>query len=352
MPAAYVVPRDYIEEVGSDFTTIPVGTGPFKILERIRDEKIVLGVNEKYFGNPPNIKGIIYRIIPEEITAMAEFEIGNLDVLSIPSAEFERFTHDPEFSGRIISGIGLNVYYIGLNCQRFPFNNHKLRQAINFAVNKEKILRTVLKGRGVLSIGPVPPTLTNYEKDWSAYPYNPEAVRRLLKEEGFEEGFAFKLYQKSSKEALRITEAIQDQLKDFNIHVKIVQLEWSSLKEAINRGEADAFYLAWVADYPDAENFLFPLFHSKNWGPGGNRVLFNNKRFDDLITEAQITFNDRRRYSLYKRCERLIVKKAPWVFLWHLKEFFVVQPWVKNYEYCSIYNADKGCKVELVGKEQ
>jgi peptide/nickel transport system substrate-binding protein/oligopeptide transport system substrate-binding protein len=111
-----------------------------------------------------------------------------------------------------------------------------------------------------------------------------------------------------------------------------VQLEWSAFKEAVARGEASSFWLSWWADYPDAENFLFPLFHSQNWGLGGNLTRFRDVQVDELLQAAVSTMDQKKRLALYKQIEECIIHEAPWVFCWHKANCSIHQPWVKNYE--------------------
>lgn len=346
MPTAYVVPREEVEKWGEDFSKHIVGTGPFKLDKWLHDEKIVLVANPDYFDSKPKIKRLEYRIIPEELTAWAEFKAGNLDVMRIPISEFDRVTNDPKWQKYIVSQPGMNVYYLGLNCQKPPFDKKEVRQALNYAIDKDVILKTVLKNRGIPSHGPIPPGLAGYSTKLKPYEYNIEKAKQLLASVGLADGFEMKIYQKYSREVLEITEILQSQLKEVGIDVEIVQLEWSALKEKINRGETDAFYLAWVADYPDAENFLAPLFHSKHFGSGGNRAFYKNQEVDKLIERAQQTTNTEERVNLYQQIEAKIHDEAPWVFLWHQKEFSIHQPWVKGYKAYPIYNIDKGTSVE------
>lgn len=347
MPAAYVVPKEEVERWGEDFGEHPVGTGPFKLLEWRRDEEILLSANRNYFEDPAKIEGIAYRIIPQDLTATAEFTSGGLDIMGIPFAEFSRFVSDSEFAPYILSQSGLNVYYLGLNCSRPPFDRAGVRQALNYAIDKELILATLLKDRGIIAHGSIPPGLPGYSKEIPPYPYDPKKARELLIQEGFGNGLSMKIYQRTSQEALSITQAVQAQLKEVGIKAEIIQLEWTAYKEIINKGEADAFYLAWLADYPDAENFLFPLFHSSNFGPGGNRARFKDKEIDGLLEKAISTTDSEARTELYKNIEARIHEKTPWVFLWHLKEYTVHQPRVKNLKLYPVYNADKATEIIL-----
>lgn len=348
MPAGYVVPREEVEKWGDDFSKHVVGTGPFKLDEWLPDEKIVLVANTDYFDSKPKVAKLEYRVIPEELTAWAEFEAKNLDAISIPMIEFDRIINNPKWQKEIVSQAGMNVYYLGLNCQKHPFDKIEVRQALNYAIDKETILNTVLKNRGIASHGPIPPGIEGYSSKLKNYPYNPEKAKELLTQAKLPDGFKMKIYQKSSREVLEITEVLQAQLKEVGIEAEIIQLEWSTLKEMINKGETDAFYLAWIADYPDAENFLTPLFHSKNFGAGGNRAFYKNQEIDRLIELAQQTTNTRERIKLYQQIETKIYDEAPWVFLWHQKEFSLHQPYVKGYKLYPIYNADKGTSIEII----
>lgn len=344
MPSACIVPSDEAEKEG--FSSNPVGTGPFKVKEWKRGRELLLSANDDYFDKRPKIKGIVYRIIPEDLTAIAEFESGNLDVIGVPSTEFRRYSESPKWSGLMMKSSGLNTFYLGLNCQRLPFDDKRVRQAINYAIDRERILKTILEGRAELAAGSIPPLLL--EGGNKGYGYDPEKARALLKEAGVEKGFGFKIYQGVDQDTADIMEVVQQYLKDIGINTEIVQLEWSAFKDAINKGEADSFWLSWKADYPDPENFLFPVFHSSNWGAAGNRARFKDPHIDEVIEEAQREPDEGRRNALYSEAERMTIEEAPWVFFWHKNDYIIHQPWVEGIKAYPIYNADKGTDVAIV----
>ncbi len=346
MTAAYVVPKESVEKWGEDFGTHVSGTGPFNLEEWRHGRNLRLGAREDYFEGKPKIKGIIYRIIPEDLTAVAEFETGNLDAMGIPSAEFRHYTKSTKWKDKVVSHAGMNTYYLGMNCERPPLNNPILRQAISYAIDREKILKTIYEGRGVLAKGPIPQLLIKRDER-AGYTYDPEKAKELLRKAGYPDGFSIKIYITSDQEVLDVVEAVQHYLGKVGIDAKITQLEWSAYKEAINRGEPDAFWISWWADYPDPENFLFPLFHSSNWGPGGNRTRFKDEEVDRTIEEAQREMNPEKRYKLYEKAERRIVELAPWVFFWHRIDYAMHQEWVKGYRIYPIYSMDKGMEVEV-----
>ena len=345
MTAAYVVPKEEVEKWGADFSSHPIGTGPFLLTSWLPNREIVIQKREDYFEEPARVKGIFIRIIPEDLTAVTEFEIGNIDVLTIPASEYSRYRKDRAKRDFISSIKGLNTYYLGMNCSRPPFDNLNLRKAISYAIDTEKILNTIYEQRGRPATGPLPDLLRTWDPR-NHHEYNSHKAREIIRNEGVE-GSTIHFYITADQEIVDIAEVIQSYIQAAGLKVEIKQLEWSAYKEAVNRGEPDMFYLSWWADYPDPENFLFPLFHSSNHGPAGNRTRYANATVDALIEEGRDTLDKKKRNSLYQRAEELIVADAPWVFLWHRTDFTIRQPGVKNYKIYPVYSMDKGTEVSF-----
>lgn len=345
MTAAYVVPKEEVEKWGADFSSHPTGTGPFLLKSWLPNREIALQKREDYFDEPARVKGIIYRVIPEDLTAVTEFEIGNIDVLTIPASEYSQYKKNRKKKDFISSIKGLNTYYLGMNCSRPPFDNLNLRRAISYAIDTEKILNTIYEQRGRPAAGPLPDLLRTWDRE-NHHEYNPHKAREIIRKAGME-GATVQFYITADQEIVDIAEVIQSYIQAAGIKVEIKQLEWSAYKEAINRGEPDMFYLSWWADYPDPENFLFPLFHSSNHGPAGNRTRYTNATVDALIEDGRDTLDEKKRNSQYQRAEELIVADAPWVFLWHRTDFTIRQPGIKNYKIYPIYSMDKGTEVSF-----
>ena len=349
MTTAYVVPRDEVERLGNDFGTHPVGSGPYVLNEWKHGQHLVLAAHEDYFDGPPKLNGIFYRIIPEDLTAVLEFETGRLDVLQIPSSEYKRYTTNPAWRDLVHGKPGLNSYYLGLNCTRPPFNDIRVRQAVNMAVDRLRILNTVYEKRGVLAAGPIPPGLWKKNvllQNHEGYRFDPDTAKKLIREAGVE-GKTIKIYITADPEVLDIIEVVQRYLADAGLKTEIVQLDWSAFKHAVNEGEPDAFWLSWWADYPDPEDFLFPLFHSASAGSAGNRTRCNDPELDRLIEVAQQTMDDTLRYRLYRQAEDRVIRDAPWIFMWHKADYFVIQPWVQDFKIYPIYSIDKRVDVTL-----
>lgn len=345
MTAAYVVPEKEVGKWGEDFSSHPVGTGPFVLKAWKHNNELVLIRNDDYFSEKAKVKGIVYRIIPEDLTAVTEFELGNLDVITIPASEYPKYSNSQEWKKLISSMDGLNTYYIGFNCSRPPFDNINLRKAVTYSIDIEKILRTFYEERGRLAKGPVPDILRKWEMTF-ATGYEPEKAKKIVEEERMK-GRAINFYVTADQEVIDIAEIIQSYLKKAGFNVRIKQLEWSAYKSAINNGEADIFWLSWWADYPDPENFLFPLFHSSNHGASGNRTRYTNIEVDRLIENGQRAESHVEKNYYYMNAEKIISEEAPWVFFWHKKDFTLRQPYIKNYRMYPIYSIDKGTEVSF-----
>jgi peptide/nickel transport system substrate-binding protein/oligopeptide transport system substrate-binding protein len=349
---AYVVPVDELSRRGNDFLTTASGaggTGPFRLKSWMPDRELVLERKENYFDGRAKVRGIVYKMIPEDLTAVTEFELGNLDVISLPAPAYSKFRNDKKWSSRIISIKGLNTYYLGMNTARPPFDNVKIRKAVACAIDTKKILRTFYEGRGRPAAGPVPDLLRAWEINPALYDrwrYDPRKAREIIKSAGLS-GIRVHLYITADQDVVDLAEIIQSYLSNAGIEVVIRQLEWNAFKEAVNRGEPDLFWLSWWADYPDPENFLFPLFHSSNIGPAGNKTRYCNKAVDNLIEMGQFSLNEQDRNRYYKQAEELIIKDTPWVSFWHRTDFLIKQPWVKGYKAYPIYTMDKGTEIVL-----
>ena len=347
MTPCYVIPEEEVGIKGDGFSSEPIGSGPFVLKKWLHNRELNLEANSGYFGEKAKVKGIVYKIIPEDLTALAEFELGNLDVISLPSSAYSRFKNDKERNKHIIALNGLNTYYLGMNTSRHPFDNRNIRRAVAYAIDRERILETFYEGRGRLSIGPVPDILRkwNISKE-NILKYNLEMAEDIIKREGMY-GIKVKMYVAADQDVVDLAEIIQSYLSKVGIDVSIKQLEWSAYKDAVNNGEPDMFWLSWWADYPDAENFLFPLFHSSNIGPAGNRTRYINKEVDAMIEKGQNSLNERVTNSYYKKAEEIIMQDMPWVPFWHRTDFLIKQPWIKGYKVHPIYTIDKGAEVAI-----
>lgn len=344
MPAAGVVCRREAERLGDAYGRSPCGSGPWALAAWSAGDEITLVPNAGWNGPRPALAGISYRIMPEPMTQLAEFEVGDLDVVEIPRAELDRWR---TAGAEVLSREELRVVYIGFNTRRAPLDDPRVRRALNQAVDVQKIIAQVLFGAGRRARGPVPPGLRRWDALPERYPYDPAAARALLAEAGYPDGFAMEIWQRENPEAGRILESVQGYLAAVGVSAKLVTREWSAFKEAIDRGTADAFYIDWLADYPDPENFLVPLFHSSNIGGGGNRTGFSDARVDSLLDAAAAAPDDARRWAAYRDAERIVYEQAPWLFLWFPERYEMVAPRLRGYEIPLLFNGQRYLDVRV-----
>lgn len=344
MPAAGIVCSRHAGLEGDRYGSEPCGSGPWRIEEWREGDALVLSRNPHFEGARPGIDGITIRIIPESMTRIAEFEVGNLDILEIPRSELElwRSAGPP-----LQSTEELRVVYIGLNNTRPPFDDRRVRQALNMAVDVEAIIVHVLFGAAVEARGCVPSELRGSAAPGDLYPFDPEGARELLAEAGYEGGLEIEVWQRENPEGGRVLESVQAYLADVGVRARIVTREWGAFKQAVDMGTPDAFFLDWFADYPDAENFLAPLFHSRNRGGGGNRTGYSNQAVDSLMDAAALVGEAGQRWAIYRRAEEIVYADAPWLFLWFPVRYEIVSPRLKGYRMPVIFNGQRFLDVEI-----
>lgn len=338
MPAAGIVCSSEAAASGAGYGRAPCGSGPWRLAEWREAEEIVLVRNEWYRGRGPVAEGLSFRIIPETMTRIAEFEVGNLDLLEVPRAELDlwRSAGPP-----LLEGGELRVVYIGLNNARPPFDDIRVRRALNMAVDIEAIIANVLFGGAVRARGIIPAALRGSPHPGDLYTFDPESALELLTEAGYAEGFEMEIWQRENPEGGRILESVQAYLGRVGVRVRLVTREWSAFKQAVERGTPDAFYLDWFADYPDPENFLYPLFHSSNRGGGGNRTGYVNVSVDSLLGEASLCSDPEARWELYRRAEEIVYLEAPWIFLWFPTRYEIVSTRLRGYRMPVIFNGQR-----------
>jgi peptide/nickel transport system substrate-binding protein/oligopeptide transport system substrate-binding protein len=329
LPAARVVDTTNLGAEG-----LPIGAGPWMVTEWVRGDRVVLSPNPYHVRRARGIEHLRYRVIPEPFTRVAEFESGTIDVLEIPDAEVSHFRDDPVYASRVLRRPELRVLYVGLNNPRFT--DPRVRRALNLAVNVPQIIRVLAGGEAVPAHGVIPPGLGGF-RERSGMGYDPDLARRLLAEAGYPDGIDIELWHRESAEGNRIAEAIQGYWSESGIRARLVRREWSAFKQAVSAGKVDAFLLDWFADYPDAENFLFPLFHSSNQGGGGNRAFFSDPDVDRRIVAASRAIDPQARADAYATIDSLVYAQAPWVYLYFPTTLHVVSERVSGYQLPRLY---------------
>jgi peptide/nickel transport system substrate-binding protein/oligopeptide transport system substrate-binding protein len=333
-----VLPREDVEKWGDQFNFHPVGTGPFKFEEWVQDNKLILSRNENYWrvdeeGNQlPYLDGLEFRIIPDSSMQWTEFKLGNFESIEeLDNPYYEEAIAN--YKGSFFERPQMGTYYYGMSMVLEPFKNNKaLRQAMNYAINREALIDLVLNGRATPAKGVLPPGMFGYNPNLEGYNYDPEKAKQLLKEAGYPNGINITLQYNTSDGHKRIAEALQQQYKAVGINMEIKNVDWGAHLDSCERGEVPLFRMGWVVDYPDPDNFIYVLFNSDNFGEKGNFTRFSHPKVDELTNKARTESDQELRRKYYQEAEEIIVEEAPWVFIYHYTTHQILQPYVKGYE--------------------
>lgn len=313
----------------SPLARAPIGTGPYRFIEWLPGEKIVLERNENYFEGAPYIKRIVYRIIPDLTTMFLELQSGGLDQMGLTPLQYSRQTDAPAFTRRF------NRYrypafaytYLGYNMQRKMFQDKRVRQALSYAINKKELVDGVLMGLGQPASGPYKPGTWPCNAKVNSYDYDPQKSAQLLTEAGWVDAdkdgvrekngvpMAFTIVtNQGNDQRIKSAEIIQRRFQQVGVKVKIRVIEWASLlKEFIHPGNFDATLMGWTVPIdPDGYN----VWHSSKTGPGQlNFIGYENSRVDELLEQGRRTIDQAQRKKIYAEFQQILAEDQPYTFL-------------------------------------
>jgi oligopeptide transport system substrate-binding protein len=336
---AEVVPREEVEKRGDQFGRAPVGTGPFKFVRWEPDQQIVLKAHDRYYEGRPFLDTVVFKIDSSYEETFAEFLQGNLEETIIPSRKTEEVRADPKYRQYQRVRIStLSLLYIGFNTQRKPFDDRRVRQAFNYAVDKEAIVREITHMGSLPATGALPPGMLGYDPDRQGYRYHPEKAKQLLAEAGYPDGVGFPVVQLWSISKADSTKAelaaYQRYLAELGVQVELhFAPDWPTYQKMLEQGQLPMFRLSWYADIPDPDNFLFPLLHSTS---RTNRTFYRNPLADQLLEQARRELDENRRIALYREVERLVMEDAPWITQHYYVSDYLYQPYVQGVEINSL----------------
>nr|WP_106781126.1 ABC transporter substrate-binding protein [Lysinibacillus timonensis] len=308
------------ESAGESFGDNPVGTGPFKFVEWKRNDSITIEKNPDYWKEGlPKLDTIIFRAIPDNSGRLNALLAGEIDLADgINPSDAAIIEADANL--QLIERPSMNVGYLGLTTTRPPFDNKLVRQAVNYAIDKQAIVDAFFEGRAEVAVNPMPPSISGYNDEITGYEYNPEKAKELLAEAGYDgseiELWAMPVPRPYMPDGQKVAEAIQKNLADVGIPAKIQSVDWATYLDKANRGEFDAFLLGWTGDNGDADNFLYTLLDKDNIG-SNNYTYYSNDELHEILVAAQSEIDEEVRNDLYKQAQEIINDDAPWVPLAH-----------------------------------
>ncbi|SHJ99502.1 glutathione ABC transporter substrate-binding protein [Paramaledivibacter caminithermalis] len=329
--ATSIVNEKAVTEAGENYGQNPVGTGPFKFVSWEAGDKITLERFDDYYKGPANVKTVVFRNITEGTNRTIGLETGELDIAyEIEPIDKDRVANHEKL--QLIEGPSLSMAYIGMNNQKEPFNNEKVRKAINYAINVDDIITAVLNGAGQKANSPIGPRVFAHNDALKPYEYDPAKAKELLKEAGYENGFQTTIWTNDNPVRMQIAQIVQAQLKEIGIDVAIEPLEWGSYLERTAKGEHDMFILGWVTVTADPDYGLYALYHSSQHGGAGNRNFYTNEEVDKLLEEGRTAIDPEKRTEAYKKAQEIIVNDAPDVLLYYGTQNVGAQKSVKGFE--------------------
>jgi ABC-type transport system substrate-binding protein len=318
---ASIVPKEAVDEWGTDFGKHPVGTGAFKLAEWTIGQRLVFEKNADYWRDGvPYLDTVTFEVGQEPIVALLRLQNGEVDVPGdgIPPAKFVEVMSDPEQAARVVEGGQLHTGYITLNVNTPPLDKLEVRKAINMAINKDRIVQ-IINGRAVPATQPLPPSMPGYTEGYAGYSYDPEGAKALLAEAGVADGFETELYVMNTDPNPRIAQAIQQDLSAIGIKAAIQSLAQANVIEAGGAGTAPMIWsggMARIADFPDPSNFYGPILGCAGAGEGGwNWSKYCSEALDAEATEAD-SFTDPSapaRLEMWSDVYQKVMEDAPWV---------------------------------------
>jgi peptide/nickel transport system substrate-binding protein len=300
---------------------MPIGTGPFIYKQWMPGKNLVIVRNKNYWSKAPSLQEVTFRVIPDDGSRVTALEKEEVHVaVGIPPSDIPRLKTNPGIT--ILSTPSVRTVFVGFNCLKEPFTDKRVRQALNYAVNKEAIVKDLLGGVGRVSDAPISPGIFGYAPI-KTYEYNIEKAKAMLAEAGFPEGFETTLHPAVGRYYMdaSVATAVAVDLLRVGVKAEIRRMGWENYLPFMLRekevAEHNLYLLGWQTVTGDADFGLLPLFHSDQWPKKGMAASFyKNEKVDQLLESARGAANLEERKKLYKEAMSLIVDDAPWIFLY------------------------------------
>ena len=315
----------------------PVGTGPFMLVQYQKDAIIRYKAFPQYWAGKAKIDDLIFAITPDASVRWAKLQKGECHVMPYPNpADLPAMKKDSSVT--VMEQPGLNVGYLAYNTTKKPFDDVRVRKAVNMAINKQAIVDAVYLGTGIPATNPIPPTMWSYNKSIKDDAFDPAAAKKLLAAAGLPDGFTTDLWampvqRPYNPNAKRIAELMQADLAKVGIKAEIKSFEWGEYRKRMQAGEHQMGMLGWTGDNGDPDNFLNTLLgcaSSKN--NGSNVAKFCDPKFEALVQKAKVVTNIAERTKLYEQAQVIFKEQAPWFTIAHAVQLKPVRKEVVDFK--------------------
>lgn len=313
-----------IEKYGEKFGENPVGTGPFKFVEWKKGDSITLEKNPNYWKpGLPKLDKVIFRSIPDNTNRYTALKNGEIDLMTgLNPEDAQSVKENPKL--QLFLRPSMNVGYLAFNTKVKPFDDPRVRQALNMTVNKKEIIDSFFAGLAVPAVNPMPPSLWGYNDEIQDYPVDLEKAKALLAEAGYPDGFETDLWYMSEPRdympnGQKVAEVLQADFAKIGVKVKLVTFDWITYLDKTGKGEHPMAMLGWTGDNGDPDNFLYVLLDKDNTRTpdAGNIAFYVNDQLHEILIKAQRSTNQEERIALYKEAQKIIHEDAPWIPLVH-----------------------------------
>ena len=316
--------------------THPIGTGPFKFVNYRQDSFIRYARHEKYWGSSTQTEKLIFDITPSSSLRLAKLITGECDAMGLPAhSELDIIRQSKNLV--LDEKPGLNVGFWAFNTSKPPFNNPQVRRALSLAIDKSALIEAIYFESAVAAKNIVPPTSWAFQSEHKTLSYNPTAAKRLLEENGIENGFSMTIWampveRPYNPNAIKMAELIQSYLQAVGINAEIVSYEWSTFRDKLKQGLHDSVLIGWSADNGDPDNFYRPLLSCAAIRSGTNRALWCSPEYDALINQAlQFTEIDERQYFYFKAND-IIAEQLPLIPIAHASKYQAYRDELKGFQ--------------------
>jgi len=314
--ASGIISPTALKTLGKDIARKAAGTGPFKFVEWVHGDHLTMVRNDDYWGGKPYLDKIIVKTVKEDSARVMMLQSGDAQlIVRIPPEDIPRL--EKEKAVKLDTTETLRVLYIGINCAKKPFTDVRVRQALNHAVDKEAIVKSIYQGRALVSNGIVAPLATGYFPV-QGYSYDPDKAKKLLAEAGFPNGFKAKLWTPQGRypKDFEMAQAVQQQLKKVGVDCTLDTMEWAAYLAATRKppqeNQSELFLLGWAPSSAEARWILYPLCSTEQWVPqGNNRFFYSNKEFDGLLDKFTSATSKAEMDKNLKAAQELLNKEAP-----------------------------------------
>lgn len=355
MDFASILSKEYADKLLKDkkpeqIAIQPVGTGAFLFVRYQKDNLIRYVKNPNYFDGAPKVDQVVFSITPDPSVRYQKLKTGECHFAAEPSPT-DIVAMKKSKNIQVLERPGLNVGYIAMNVEKAPFNNKKIRQAVNYALNRSAYIKAIYLGNASIAKNPIPPTMWSYNKEVKDYDYDVEKAKGLMKEAGFEKGLNIELWtlpvsRPYNPNGKKMGELIQADLKKIGIEVKLVTYDWPTYLAKARKGEHQMIQLGWTGDNGDPDNFLNVLLGCAGVKAGSNVARWCDKNFETLVEKAKSTTDLKRRTALYEKAQEVFKDEVPWVTVAHATVFKAMSPKVKGYK-ISPFGTEDFTKIEL-----